>query len=467
VAQSLDISQVVTAPVLESLLEIDQAVLDVMPIGIYACDAEGQMLRVNRRAIELWGEAPRLLEPPQRFRGGFRVETLAGQLVPADSTPINRAVFHGESCRGAEVRIQNPDGRRWVARLDVEPLRNADGVVVGAVSCFQDVSREHELREAMERQQRTFDLAMIASKMGTWRYTIADNICMYDENAQGLYGLTEARFLHDDEGVKDKFHADDMELMWSRVAAALDPQGDGRYEVDYRVKQLDGSWRWLSAWGLVEFEGQGAERKPVAIAGASRDLTELKMAEELQRLLLNELNHRVKNSLATIQSIASQTLRSATDLDQARDAIDARIGSLARAHDLLTERNWSAADLREVVGRAMAPFPADRFELHGPSLDITPKHALALSMALHELATNAAKYGALSAPGGSVRLDWVTVDSDIRLVWQESGGPPVQPPSRRGFGSRLLEQGLARELGARTLLAYPREGVCCEIVVQR
>ena len=99
---------------------------------------------------------------------------------------------------------------------------------------------------------------------------------MYDEHAQGLYGLTEARFLHDDEGVKVKFHPDDLELMWSRVAKALDPMGSGRYDVEYRVRQLDGGWRWLSAWGLVEFEGDGLERKPVAIAGASRDLTKLK-----------------------------------------------------------------------------------------------------------------------------------------------------------------------------------------------
>jgi PAS domain S-box-containing protein len=135
---------------------------------------------------------------------------------------------------------------------------------------------------------------MMASKMGTWRYTLADNICVYDENAQRLYGLTEARFLHSEEGVKSKFHPADLELMWSRVSKALDSQGDGRYEAEYRVKQPDGSWRWLSAWGFVEFEGDGSERKPVAIAGASRDLTERKQAEELQQLLLNELKHRVK-----------------------------------------------------------------------------------------------------------------------------------------------------------------------------
>ena len=140
----------------------------------------------------------------------------------------------------------------------------ADGAVpeIGAVDGF---------RRALELQKRSFDMAMAASQMGTWRYTIADNICIYDENAQHLYGLTSPRFLHDEEGVKEKFHPDDMELMWSRVEKALDPAGDGRYDVEYRVKQLDGNWRWLSAWGLVEFEGDDVDRKPVAITGASRD----------------------------------------------------------------------------------------------------------------------------------------------------------------------------------------------------
>jgi PAS domain-containing protein len=135
---------------------------------------------------------------------------------------------------------------------------------------------ERGMLRLLQRQKRTFDLAMAASRMGTWRYTFADNICVYDENAQRLYGLTEARFLHDTEGVNSKFHPEDVELMWSRVGKALDPSGDGRYEVEYRVKQPDGTWRWLSAWGLVEFEGHGAHRKPVAISGASRDLTERK-----------------------------------------------------------------------------------------------------------------------------------------------------------------------------------------------
>jgi two-component sensor histidine kinase len=373
-------------------------------------------------------------------------------------------VLAGESFESVDAVVHNADGKRWVARVNVAPLRDdADGSVIGAINCFQDVTHEHEMRLALERQQHTFELAMIASRMGTWRYTMADNVCIYDENAQRLYGLTEANFLHDKNGVEAKFHPDDMDLMWARVAEALDPEGDGRYDVEYRVKQLDGSWRWLSAWGLVEFEGQGVTRKPIAIAGASRDLSERKQIEELQRLLANELNHRVKNTLATVQSIVNQTLRSATDVESARTAVNARIVSLAGAHDLLTERSWVGADVADLVARAVAPFVTGQIVVDGPSLDVSPSQALALSLALHELATNAAKYGALSRPEGRVELRWKVQDDRLDLSWHESGGPPVAPPSRRGFGSRLIETALSGDLDGQTRLEFAPEGLRCWI----
>jgi two-component sensor histidine kinase/PAS domain-containing protein len=455
----------IQTPLLESFLELDQAILDALPIGVYACDVDGQILRVNRRAIELWGRAPKLLDPAQRFCGSFRVESLEGEFIPPGKTPMARAVLAGESFEGVEAVVQNPDGKRWVARFNVAPLRGNHGLVVGAINCFQDVTREQETRLALKHQQRTFDLAMIASRMGTWRYTMADNICVYDENAQRLYGLTQARFLHDKDGVEAKFHPDDRELMWARVAKALDPEGDGRYDVEYRVKQLDGSWRWLSAWGLVEFEGQGAERKPVAIAGASRDLSERKQVEELQRMLGNELNHRVKNTLAIVQSIVNQTLRGAVDIEQAGAVVNARIVALAGAHDLLTDRSWECADVADLVARAVAPFATGQIALDGPALDVSPSQALALSLALHELATNAAKYGALSRPEGRVELRWKVQDDRLDLSWCETGGPRVMPPSRRGFGSRLIENALCRDLDGQTRLEFAPEGVRCWITV--
>ena len=347
------------------------------------------------------------------------------------------------------------------------PRRRAlNGALVDVTEKVHAVTDASETDQTREREQRTFDLAMIASEMGTWRYTVADNICIYDANAQRLYGLSEARFHHDEEGVKAKFHPDDLELMWSRVAQAFAPDGDGHYDVEYRVKQPDGSWRWLSAWGLVEFDRDGPERKPVAIAGASRDLTKLKQSEELQRLLLNELNHRIKNTLATIQAITSQTLRSARDLPSAREALSRRICSLAQVHDLLTVRAWSGANLTDVVMRALDAFTPSQVKASGTAIEVSPKHALALSLALHELATNAIKYGALSCPEGQVGVEWSVREGILHLDWEESGGPPVTPPTKKGFGSRLLEEFVVRDLDGFTKLNFDVSGVRCNITAK-
>ena len=453
-----------TAPraVVDALATVDQSVLDAMPLGVYACDAAGRILRVNRKAIELWGRAPRLLDSAQLYCGSFRLETLTGKPIAAHETPMACAVGNGESFDGAEAVVENPDGRRWIARVDIAPLHDAEGRLAGAINCFQDVTHEHEMRRTLERQQRTFELAMLASQMGTWRYTLADNICIYDANAQRLYGLTEARLLHDQDGVTHKFHPDDIGRMWARVTRALEPGGDGRYEVEYRVKQLDGSWRWVSAWGLVEFEGTGAERKPVAIAGASRDLSERKEAERLQQLLIDELNHRIKNTLATLQAVATQTLRAAKDMPAALEALERRIVSMAGAHDLLTARTWTGANLGDIVRRAVSAFAPTQVTIAGAALDVTPRHTLALSLALHELATNATKYGALSRPEGRVTVRWTVRNGRPNLDWVESGGPAVARPTRNGFGTLLID-GLVRDLGGEAILDYAPAGVHCRI----
>jgi two-component sensor histidine kinase len=364
---------------------------------------------------------------------------------------------------GSHLEVMERHDLAVPSALGSSPRRRSSNDARDVTKGVQAATDAHD---SLERQQRTFDLAMLASDMGTWRYSLADNVCVYDANAQRLYGLTEARFSHDEEGVKAKFHPDDLELMWSRVAGALDPEGDGHYDVEYRVRQTDGSWRWLSAWGLVEFEGDGPERKPTAIAGASRDLTKLKQSEELQRLLLNELNHRIKNTLATIQAITSQTLRSARDLPSAREALSRRICSLAQVHDLLTVRAWSGANLTDVVMRALDAFTPSQVKTSGTAIDVSPKHALALSLALHELATNAIKYGALSCPEGQVGVEWTVREGVLHLDWEESGGPPVAPRTKKGFGSRLLEEFVVSDLGGYTKLDFDVSGVRCNITAR-
>jgi PAS domain S-box-containing protein len=209
------------------------------------------------------------------------------------------------------------------------------------------------------------------------------------------------------------------------------------------------------------------------------DITERKRAEEHQALLINELNHRVKNTLATVQSIAAQSFREAETAGQSgrialtRAAFEARLFALARAHDVLTQENWESAGLSDIVDQAVAPHRGG-VEYHvfitdGPNLRVTPQMALSLSMALHELCTNAVKYGALSRPGGHVRITWSQVTradgAHLRLTWEERGGPPVLPPTHRGFGTRLIERGVARELSGEVHLIYDPEGVTCVVDV--
>lgn len=185
------------------------------------------------------------------------------------------------------------------------------------------------------------------------------------------------------------------------------------------------------------------------------------------KLLVDELNHRVKNTLATVQSIASQVLSGTAVSEGARDAIEARLIALSRSHDLLTRERWTAASLHEIAAQALEPFrrhgAGERFVLDGTDVRLPPKQALALGMAFHELATNAAKYGALSNDRGRVQLGWSVEGERLRLAWHEHGGPAVRPPSRKGFGSRLIERGLAHELDGRVRLDYAVDGVVCAI----
>ena len=202
---------------------------------------------------------------------------------------------------------------------------------------------------------------------------------------------------------------------------------------------------------LTEFTVVGDALAAAAAAVEDR-VRERDRAERQRQLLINELNHRVKNTLATVQAIAVQTLRGSGTTDEARKALIDRLIALAKAHDVLTRESWEGAELQEIVAGAASPHGgSDRFVISGPSVWLTPALSLALALALHELATNAAKYGALSVESGSVMVSWAVEGSSderrLTLRWVERGGPPVQSPTRQGFGSRLIERSLSAEIG--------------------
>lgn len=199
-----------------------------------------------------------------------------------------------------------------------------------------------------------------------------------------------------------------------------------------------------------------------------RDVRQEKMAAERQRLLINELNHRVKNVLATVQSLAWQTLKG-VDPD-ALERFTGRLFVLSGAHDLLTDVSWHNAGVEEVISVAIEPFGLERFKLEGPHSEVRSKEAVSLAMVLHELATNAVKYGALSTPEGCVKIGWkaerLANHKTLDIRWEEVGGPPVQAPPRRGFGTRLIERQLRLEDGGQASLEFRKEGVVCRMCLR-
>ncbi len=199
-----------------------------------------------------------------------------------------------------------------------------------------------------------------------------------------------------------------------------------------------------------------------SILSVSRDITALHQAEERQRLLAQELKHRMNNTIAMIQAIANQTLKAGTNasIDEVRTNFIARLATLSAAHDLLTQADWARANIADVVRGSLSPH-ADlaRFRIDGPDLELSSKCALALALALHELATNANKYGALTTDAGRIAVTWSVTDGVFRLVWQETGGPLVATPTRLGFGSRMIERALAGYFSARAEIAYAPSGL--------
>ncbi len=229
------------------------------------------------------------------------------------------------------------------------------------------------------------------------------------------------------------------------------------------------TWVFLGTGTLVSLLiGFITWRQVSARLAAEREIVARIAAEAHQKLLLDELNHRVKNTLATVQSIAAQSLRHGADVSSVRDSFEARLIALSQAHNLLTRDNWRGASLAELVKTELVPYGGangERMRISGQEVWLAPSTAVALGMAFHELATNAVKYGALSGPEGRVDVSWtVTDERQLRIVWSEQGGPVVTKPDRRGFGSRVIVGGLAHQLDGVVDLAFAPTGVVCTIV---
>jgi PAS domain S-box-containing protein len=368
-----------------------------------------------------------------------------------------------------EVRNRRYDGAyRWFLTR-ARALRNARGQITAWFGTTTDI---HDRRAAEE--QLRYQLQLVRSIADTAAVSIfvndeAGNIVFINPEAERVFGYAfdelKGKSLHEILHYK---YPDGRPFPIAECPLGFVYE-DGRPVRDYEgvFWRKDGSPVNVVCSNMpIHEDGQS-----VGDVITVQDITERKRHEERQKMLMHELNHRVKNTLATVQSMAMQTLRNSPNLSEAKERFEARLMALSKAHDVLTREKWEGAFLADIVERAVAPYCGegrDRFVIEGPAIRVSPRRALALAMALHELCTNAVKYGALSNDEGKVTIAWSVSNREaapkLEMRWSEKDGPPVVPPSRKGFGSRLIERGLASDLGGEVKIAFAETGLTCVIV---
>ena len=424
-------------------------------MAVWDYDAATESVRTSPELNRLLGyredASPNLDEIRTRYYPGER-----DRLVSAATAALEA----GERFFEVEYRFYRLDGAlRWFllrAELELGP----DGRPARVVGVVLDTTDRKRTEEELADRQVELNAALDAGALAIADYDHRTGLFRPSSRLNQFYGYPPDHQLTI-EDVRARYHPDGVEEIFAKREhdAAAD---ENKFDWTLRLLLPDGSTRWVQ--GLGEYV-RDADGTILRSRGVVMDVTERRRAEEHQRLLINELNHRVKNSLAIVQGLAQQSFKGEATSRAARQAFEGRLAALAAAHDLLTQQSWQSAALRNIVEGVVAPYAggSNRFAIDGAELALPPKVAVSLALGLHELCTNAAKYGALSASGGTVRVGWTAEAGRLRLEWREAGGPPVTTPASRGFGTRMIERGLSAELGGKVEIRFEPAGVVCTI----
>ncbi len=570
-------------------IAVDEALFEIVPAGVYVCDAAGSILRWNAKAEELWGGAPDTQATDGRFCGAPKLFRTDGTPVAPEATPMADVLRTGEPARDNEFILEQPDGRRIWVLVNINAVKDSAGRVIGAVNCFQDISASRQAEAEVKRSEEylraiveatpecikvvacdgrllkmnpaglrmieaedfaavdqsdihgmiapehrnkwaAFHRDICAGKTRTLEFDIigrngtrrhmeshAVPLRMPDGETAQLAVTRDISTHRQHQAMLRDFEDRNTQLLEGLPVALYTTDADG-YVVYYNEacatlwgeRPPPGSAQWTGAWGLQHIDGRPMAHhespmctalktgKPVRdvesmtvrrdgtripivsfptplfdsagrLAGGANmlvDLTVIKEAEGRRLALIDELNHRVKNTLATVQSLTHLSFRDDCS-PEAVQKFERRLQGLSRTHDLLTLGNWQGISLRAMLRQEVAPFFDEenpRIALRGADVFLRPKIALSLTMAFHELIANAMKYGALSTAGGRVSVRWsvATAETGARelvIAWTEENGPPAQRPKRSGFGLRMIERGLPREIGAAVAMDFTRDGV--------
>jgi PAS domain S-box-containing protein len=438
--------------------------LGALPAAIHTTDTAGHITYYNKAAADLWGASPELNKDKCSDLGRLFYED--GTLVPPDECPTRVCLMEGRAIEGREALFERPDGKRIPIIPYPAPLTDEKGAVVGVVSMKLDISERKRAEAALDERNAQLDLAHVAARVGSFTYdTIAGTVRFSGGSAPIFGGSTKSDMEITSEQWCARVHPDDMQRLRAENARAFKER---RRELvsEFRFVLPGGEIRWVEARSVVAYNDAGrAER----ITGVYIDLTERRKTEDHKNLLIAELDHRVKNVLACVAAIAQRSRECSRSSDEFLEVLNGRINSLANAHALLSRSRWEGVEIGELVRNELAPcMTADRNLIEGPDIVLAAEATQPLSMVLHELATNASKYGALSSRCGRVSVSWERQSSShdrLALEWRETGGPTIVAPGPSGYGSSVIRDLIPYELGGSVDYVLAPEGVRCKVEI--
>ena len=428
-------------------------ILQALPFAAYTTDPAGRITGFNKAAVEMWGRKPELGES---WCGSHRLFHLDGTPMPHDECPMAQTLKTGEAVRDVTAILERPNGKRFYFSPHPTALKNADGRITGGINILVDVSE----RMHADRTRAKYAAIVESSEDAIISKNLDGVIQSWNKGAEQIFGFTE------EEAVGKH-----VSLLIPEERLDEEPDIIERIRRGERIEHYE-TVRRRKDGTLIDISLTVSPVKDQFgwIIGASkiaRDITETKRAQEARELLLHEIKHRVKNTLGTVLAIAAQTFREGPKSE--RDAFSGRLRALSEAHDLRTQQHWDQVSMLDMIQRALAPFREnrrERFTVSGNDAILNANQALLLAMTTHELCTNAVKYGALSNTTGTVALSWRIAPMEggrsLKLEWREQGGPAVNPPGRKGFGSTLIERAVQQERG-KSCFEFHSEGVVCSL----
>ncbi len=430
-----------------------ERVLDALPAALYVTDAQGYITYYNEAAAAFWGCRPKLNS--DQWCGSWRLYRPDGSPLPHDQCPMATALKEGRPMTGQEAIAERPDGTRVPFMAFPTPLRDAAGVLVGAVNMLVDISE----RKRAERVSAHLASIVESSDDAIVSKDLNGVIATWNNAAERLFGYAAAEVIGKSITIliPEERHHEERDIL-ARVA-----RGERIDHFETVRRRKDGTLIDIS---LTVSPFKDEFGRIVGASKIARDITEKKRRQVQIALLAREADHRTNNLLAVAQATVHLT-QAATTADL-KTVIEGRLQALANAHALLARARWAGADLQELAIKELSPYFGvgdPRLHIEGPSLLLKPELAQAMAMALHELATNALKYGALSTLTGRLNVVWsVAPDRRLCLSWTESGGPSVAQPTKEGFGTRALTRLIAQLNGVVTF-EWRSEGVVCDIDV--